>query len=176
MEMFTLFNMNLKNKRGFTLIEVLIVVILIGLIFSLLSMIFYSNINNSLHLILESEKLQREASLFWNIQRKIASAKEIQLDKGNLHMLTTAGDYYEGVVKSTYIFRDGNLFYYEFPYPFGDLRFYEEDKLYNLGKFKNFNIWAFKNEKRYDEFTGFPDYFLVECEGRTIIVKSNRIQ
>lgn len=174
--MFTLFNMNLKDKKGFTLIEVLIVIILIGLIFSLLSMIFYSNINNSLNLILESERLKKEASFFWNIQRKIASAKEIHLDKGNLYMLTTAGDYYEGVVKSAYIFRDGNLFYYEFPYPYGDLRFYEEDKLYNLGKFKNFNILAFKNEKKYDEFIGFPDYFLVEYDDKIIVVKSNIIQ
>ncbi len=164
--------MKSKDKKGFTLIEVLIVILLIGLIYSILSMIFYSNIGNSLNIISDSEKLKREANFFWNIQRKVASAKEIHLNKGNLYMLTTAGDYYEGLVKSVYILREGNLYYYEFPYPYGDLRFYEEDKLYNLGKVEKFQILAFKNENKYDEFIGFPDYFLVEYNERKIIVKS----
>lgn len=170
--MFILSNMKSKNKKGFTLIEVLIVIVLIGLIYSLLSMIFYSNIGNSLNIISDSEKLKREANFFWNIQRKVASAKEIYLNKGNIYMLTTAGDYYEGLVKSAYIFREGNLYYYEFPYPYGDLRFYEEDKLNNLGKIDKFQILAYKNENKYDEFTGFPDYFLVDYNERKIIVKS----
>lgn len=164
--------MKSKNKKGFTLIEVLIVILLIGFIYSLLSMIFYSNIGNSLNIISDSEKLKREAIFFWNIQRKVASAKEIYLNKGNLYMLTTAGDFYEGLVKSAYIFREGNLYYYEFPYPYGDLRFYEEDKLTNLGKFENFRILAHKNKNQYEEFNGFPDYFSVEFNGRKIIVKS----
>lgn len=171
--MFILLNTNLRHKEGFTLIEVLIVIILIGLIFSILSMIFYSNISNSLNFISRSEKLKREANFFWNIQRKIASAKEIQLDKNNIYMFTTAGDYYEGMVKSAYIFRDGNLFYYEFPYPYGDLKFYEEDKLNNLGKVKNFRIMAFKKERQYEEFKGMPDYFMIEYDERKIIVKSS---
>lgn len=165
--------MKSKNKKGFTLIEVLIVIVLIGLIYSLLSMIFYSNIGNSLNIISDSEKLKREANFFWNIQRKVASAKEIYLNKGNIYMLTTAGDYYEGLVKSAYILKEGNLYYYEFPYPYGDLRFYEEYRLNNVGKVEKFQILAFKNENKYDEFIGFPDYFFVEYNGRKIIVKSS---
>lgn len=161
------------NKKAFTLIEVLIVLTLLGLIFSILSVVFYSNIKNSLILITDSDKLKNNANIFWSINRKILSSKEILLEKGDLYMITSAGDYYEGIVKCAYIYRGGKLLYYEFPYPYGDLRFYEEEKLHSLGLMKNFKITAFKNEKKYDEFKGMPDYFIVELEDKIFIIKSN---
>lgn len=163
--------MNIKDKRGYTLIEVLIVITIIGIIFSVLSIIFFSSITNSLDLIENSEKLKRQAILFWDFQRKIGSAKEILLEKGELFMITTAGDYYEGVVKCAYISKGDSLFYYEFPYPYGNLKFYEENKLINLGKIKNFKILAVKDNINYEIFKGLPDYFYIEYEDKKIIVK-----
>jgi prepilin-type N-terminal cleavage/methylation domain-containing protein len=161
------------KKKGFTLIEVLIVLTVIALVFTLLSTVFYSNIQNSLNLLLSSEKLKTEADLFWNMQRKVFSAQEIYLAKGELYMTTSAGDYYQGVVKSAYIYKykEQKLFYYEFPYPYGELKFYEEDKLIPVGEFKDFKILAYKGESSYEEFNGKPDYFTVYLDKRKFIIK-----
>lgn len=88
-------------------------------------------------------------------------------------MTTSAGDYYQGVVKSAYIYKykEQKLFYYEFPYPYGDLKFYEEDKLIPVGEFKDFKILAYKGESSYEEFNGKPDYFTVYLDKRKFIIK-----
>lgn len=161
------------NQKGFTLIEVLLVLTLIGFIFLILSTVFYSNIHNSLNLITNSEKLKNEADLFWNIQRKVFSAQEIYLERGNLYMITSAGDFYQGVVKSAYIYKykEQKLYYYEFPYPYGDLKFYEEDKLLLVGEFRDFKILAYKGEKSYEDFNGKPDYFNFHLDKWKFIIK-----
>jgi len=161
------------KQKGFTLIEVLLVLTLIGFIFLILSTVFYSNIHNSLNLITNSEKLKNEADLFWNIQRKVFSAQEIYLERGNLYMITSAGDFYQGVVKSAYIYKykEQKLYYYEFPYPYGDLKFYEEDKLLLVGEFRDFKILAYKGEKSYEDFNGKPDYFNFHLDKWKFIIK-----
>lgn len=164
--------MNLKESSGFTITEVLVVIVIIGLIFSVLSIVFYSTTNNSIFMIGQAENIKREAVVLWDIQRKILSSRELFLEKDRLHMITTAGDFYEGVVKCSYIFKEGSLFYYEFPYPYGDIRFFDEKMLVNIGNFEDFQIRAVKNDKSYEEFKGNPDYFLIVLKNRRFIVKN----
>ncbi|MFN3814405.1 MAG: prepilin-type cleavage/methylation domain-containing protein [Aquificaceae bacterium] len=158
-------------KRGFTLVEILITFLTLGLLFGLLSYTFYSSIRASLDITEEGESLKQDILLLWNIQRKIISSKYIVLDKDNIFMTTSAGDYHEGVVKCAFIYKKPLLYYYEFPYPYGNIEFYEEDKLIRLGKFENFTIRAYKNGNFYKNFIGIPELFYVSVNNKELIVK-----
>ncbi|MEZ0360718.1 MAG: prepilin-type N-terminal cleavage/methylation domain-containing protein [Hydrogenobacter sp.] len=160
-----------KGKRGFTLLEVLLVLVLIGILFGLISYTFYSLVTNSLSLAKDSERLKEDASLLWNIQRKILSSKSIYLEKDKLFIITSAGDYYEGMVKCAYIYKDGILYYYEFPYPYGDIRFYEEDKLIKLGRFDTISFRAYKGGNFYDTFDGIPELIYVKMNNREFVIR-----
>lgn len=160
-----------RNSKAFTLVEVLVVLAVTGLTFSLIATLFYSSTANSLNLIETAQSTKAEATLLWNLQRKISSSQEILLEGNRLHMITGAGDYFEGVVKCSYIFRNGTLFYYEFPYPFGEIAFVEEDRLIYFGTFKEFKVLASKNQQFYQDYRGKPDYFKIQVNGKVLIVK-----
>lgn len=158
-------------KRGFTLLEILITLLTLGLLLGLLSYTFYSSISSSLDITKDGESLKRDILLLWNIQRKIISSKYVVLDKDNIFMITSAGDYYEGVVKCAFIYKKPILYYYEFPYPYGNIEFYEEDKLIKLGKFENFTVRAYKDGNLYENFSGIPELFYVSLNDKELVVK-----
>ncbi len=154
-------------RRGFTLLEVLLVIALMGVFFGVLSYSFYSSARNSYLLVESAELTKEEAFLFWNLQRKISSATDLFLKKDSLFMITSSGDYYQGVVKCAYLYRDGLIYYYEFPYPYGDISFYEEDKLVRLGRFGEVSFRAYANGQFFEEFRGIPQWVEVKTGSRT---------
>lgn len=162
----------LKGRKGFTLLEVLLVLILVSLLFGVLSYSFYSFLTNSTSLLADSEKLKQEASLLLNIQRKVLSAKTLYMEKDKLFMITPVGDYYEGVIKCAYVYKDKTLYYYEFPYPYGDIRFYEEDKLIKLGRFDTFSIKAYDKGQFSDTFQGVPQVVYVKLNSHELFIKT----
>ncbi|SNZ16356.1 pilus assembly FimT family protein [Hydrogenobacter hydrogenophilus] len=162
----------LKDKKGFTLLEVLIVLMLVGILFGVLSYSFYSFLTNSTNLLADSEKLKQEANLLLDIQRKVLSAKTLYMEKDKLFMITSVGDYYEGVVKCAYIYKDKTLYYYEFPYPYGDIRFYEEDKLIKLGRFDTFYVKAYDKGQFIDSFQGIPQVVYVKLNSHELFIKT----
>lgn len=164
-------SMLLKSKKGFTLLEVLLVLVLISLLFGTLSYTYYSALNSSLDLARDSQKLRQEAYLLWNLKRKVVSAKILHMEKDKLFMITSAGDYYDGMVKCAYIYKEGVLYYYEFPYPYGDIKFYEEDKLIKLGKFNAFSFRAYAGGNFYDTFDGIPELLYVKLDTRQLVIK-----
>ncbi len=163
---------HLKDKKGFTLLEVLVVLMIVGVLFSVLSYSLYSFLTNSTNLLADSERLKQEASLLLNIQRKVLSAKTLHIEKDKLFMITSAGDYYEGVVKCAYIYKDKTLYYYEFPYPYGDIRFYEEDKLVKLGRFENFSVRAYVGGSFMDSFQGIPEILYVRVGSYELFLRT----
>jgi|GEM_PF-719466 prepilin-type N-terminal cleavage/methylation domain-containing protein len=162
----------LKGRKGFTLLEVLLVLTLVSLLFGVLSYSFYSFLTNSTKLLADSEKLKEEASLLLDIQRKVLSAQTLYMEKDKLFMITSAGSYYEGVVKCAYIYKDRTLYYYEFPYPYGDIRFYEEDKLIKLGRFNAFSIRAYEKGHFSDIFQGIPEIVYVRLNTHELFIKT----
>ncbi|MEJ5339282.1 MAG: type II secretion system protein [Aquificaceae bacterium] len=155
-------------KRGFTLLEVLLVITLIGVFFGVLSYSFYSSVRNS-YLLLESAELTKEeALLFWNLQKKLVGAVDLYMRKDALFVITSSGDYYEGVVKCAYLYKDGWLYYYEFPYPYGEITFYEEDRLIKLGRFDEFSFRVYANGQYLEEFRGIPQWVEVRLGGRSL--------
>ncbi|MEN3028100.1 MAG: type II secretion system protein [Aquificaceae bacterium] len=155
-------------KRGFTLLEVLLTISLMGLFFGILSYSFYSSARNSYALLESVELTREEVLLFWNLQRKLTGARELFLRKDGIFMVTSSGDYYQGLVKCAYVYKDGWLYYYEFPYPYGDLTFYEEDRLLKVGKFGEFYFRAFSGGQYLEEFRGIPQWVEVSFEGKSL--------
>lgn len=157
-------------KKGFTLLEVLLVLVLMGLLFGMLSYSFYSSVRNSYALLESAELTKEEAMLFWNLQRKLTGATELVLRKEGIFMLTSGGDYHQGLVKCAYIYREGLLYYYEFPYPYGDLTFYEEDKLLRVGRFKNLHFRVFSGGQHFEEFRGLPQWVEIGFEDKKVLI------
>ncbi len=144
------------------------------MIFSLLSFVFSRGITGSLDLIENSERLKQEALLFWDLQRKILGAKNMLINGESIFMFTSGGTYYEGVVKSAYVFEDGVLYYYEFPYPYGAIDEVEEDKLIELGRFEEFRIVAIRNNREFEFFSGIPDRVKVIINGKVFVFDTLR--
>ncbi len=157
-------------KKGFTLLEVLLAISLMGIFFATLSYSFYSIIQSTYSLLEYTEKTKQDASLFWELQRKLIGAKDLYLKKDALFIITTSGDYYQGIVKCAYIYKDGWLYYYEFPYPYADISFYEEDKLIKLFRFKEFHFKALVDGKYLEEFRGLPQALVVSIGSKTLII------
>ncbi|RMH79738.1 MAG: prepilin-type N-terminal cleavage/methylation domain-containing protein [Acidobacteria bacterium] len=155
-------------KRGFTLLEVLLVLVLMSIFLGMLTYSFYSTLKNSYAIVELSELTKEEAKLLWNLQRKLSGALELYVKKDSLFMLTSAGDYYQGVVKCAYIFKDGWLYYYEFPYPYGELTFYEEDRLIRVGRFEGFQIRAYVMGNHLEEYRGVPEVLEFKIGGKTL--------
>jgi len=101
--MFTLSDTRLN--RGFTLLEVLVVLVLVGLTFSTLLLLLRRGVDTGTGITRYSENLISEASLFWDLQRKIFGARKIKVEGNSLYMITTGGNLYPGVVKRRTDFR-----------------------------------------------------------------------
>ncbi|MCS7262001.1 MAG: prepilin-type N-terminal cleavage/methylation domain-containing protein [Aquificaceae bacterium] len=157
-------------KRGFTLLEVLLVLTLLGIFFGVLSYSFYSSARTSYALMESAELTREEVLLFWNLQRKFVGATDVAVRKEGVFMITSAGDYYQGVVKCAYIYKDGWLYYYEFPYPYGDLTFYEEDRLVKVGRIRELSFRAFVGGQYLEEYRGLPQWVEVNIEGKKLSI------
>jgi prepilin-type N-terminal cleavage/methylation domain-containing protein len=155
-------------RRAFTLVEVLLVVVLLSVFFGVLSYSFYSSVRSSYALSGTAQMDKETALLFWNLQRKLSGAVDLYLKKDALFMLTSAGDYYQGLVKCAYIYKDGWLYYYEFPYPYGDITYYEEDRLVRVGRFEGLSLRAYMNGQYVEELRGLPQWVELKLEGKTL--------
>jgi len=161
----------MSKGRAFTLVEVLVVLTLIGLTFSILLFVFSRGVNSSLSLSQSSERLKSEASLFWELQRKVVGASRIKVSRDGLYMITTGGSFNGGVVKCAYLYRDGDLYYYEFPYPYGAIDEVDENGLYKLGTFTEFRVVAMERNREYEAYEGLPEFLKVYLNDREFLFK-----
>ncbi len=164
----------MKPNKAFTLIEVLIVLTLTGLTFSILLLIFSRGISSSLNLSQHSESLKSEVSLFWDIERKIIGAKRIKVEKDRIYMITSSGSFYEGVVKCAYLYKNGRLYYYEFPYPYGAIDIIDEKNLYEIGRFENFKVSVIENNREFKAYDGMPQFVKVVVNSREFLFETIR--
>ncbi len=151
------------QNKGFTLVEVIVVVVMISLVFSVLSFALYSSIKNSMETSVGSEDLKQKALFFWDMQKKFYTANYVYLKDNILTIYNTAGNS-KGLVKSTFFTKDGFLWYYEFPFVYGDPYFYDEKNAIKLFKIRNFKMYIVKDNQRFFEFQGLPDYLVIEFD------------
>ncbi len=167
MDLFT--SKDTNKDKAFTLVEILVVLALFGLIFSLIAFSFHNVVRNSLNLIESGSKIKDNAIVFWDLQKAVLSAKDIYIqDEGEnsvLYLITAGGLFEDGVVKASFYVKDGFLYYKEFPYNYGDIRYMDEGREYKIAKVENFKVRAFNGRREVLNFRGIPEYLIVEIDG-----------
>jgi len=164
----------MKRNKGFTLIEILVVLALFSLIFGLISFTFYNVVKNSISLVDSGSSIKEKAILFWDIQRAILSAKDIYIEEEGenslLYLITAGGLYTKGIVKAFFFVEENALYYREFPYDYGDIRYVKEGKTYKLARVNSFRVRAFNGRREVTNFKGIPEYLIVEIDGRKFTI------
>lgn len=171
----TVFTLKPTNQsKAFTLVELLVVITIVSLVFSVLSYSLYSAIKNSLDVSGRSEYVKNLSSFFWDMQKKFSTSKMIYLKNldGNpiLTLYNTSG-YNKGLVKSVFFIKDGFIYYYEYPYIYGDPFFYDEKESYRLFKISSIKIFAVKDNQQMQEFQGTPDYLIFEIDNTRMVFR-----
>ncbi|MEN3033930.1 MAG: prepilin-type N-terminal cleavage/methylation domain-containing protein [Aquificaceae bacterium] len=157
--------------RAFTLIEVLITLTLVGLFLSTISFSFFRSSDSISQLSGQARALSEDAILIWDLHRKLIGATDIYINKEGVFMITSSGSYYAGVVKCAYIYKDGWLYYYEFPYPYGDIAFYERDRLVRLRPLRSFKVSAISSDgSSLEDFRGIPRAIEVKIDQDKILI------
>jgi hypothetical protein len=126
---------------------------------------------STLNLVIESNKINTKASLFWILTRASFGASRVKLVNGTaLYLITTGGNVFRGVVWEAYIYNPQNktLDYYEFPYPPEKIDEIPPQAVsYRLGKFSNFLIMAVDTGRTYGDYSGLPDKIEVKINNNT---------
>jgi prepilin-type N-terminal cleavage/methylation domain-containing protein len=163
-------NITLIRIKAFTLVEVLVVLAILGLLFSTLTFMFKELYLSSIHQKEQNISLKQRAELFWRLTRAFYGAKRFALRNGTeLYFITTGGDVYRGVVKAVYKFQNGTLYYCEFPYPYGD--FYECNNTYPLYRFKEFKVFAVIGNREEKDFFKKPKLLKVIVDSSTFYLR-----
>ncbi len=162
----------MNRDRGFTLVEILITLTIIGLTLTSLFLIFSRGTTSSFHLTEESRDFKMEVSLFWDLQRKILGAKRIRIENNAIYMNTTGGSHFPGVVKCAYYVEDGMLHYYEFPYPYKEINEFYEGIDYVIGPVRNFEVFASDGDVDETAYDGLPRYVKVVVNDREFVFET----
>lgn len=165
-----------QSHRAFTLIEILITLSLIGIVFSVLSFGFYSSINSSIQISMESKKIEDMAKFYWDFQRRFATSKQIFVKKTGdnsyiISLYNTAGEFSKGVVKSVYYTKDGFLYYYEYPYIFADPLYFDEKDSFVLMKIDKISLEIYSQGQKFDEFQGKADYMVLMINDKKMVFR-----
>ncbi len=174
----------MKNKAGFTLLELLLVLVLILLVFGVIGFSFTTNIKGNVYLSQKINKTVEQLSIYNQISKQFFSgytgkAVNIKLDKERLSFYTFYPVFYSGAVRAEYyIETSGNkkkLIYEEFPYVDGKLGFGGLKRIV-LGTFDNISFEAFNRNRFYSSFTGkvFPRVLKVTLDRKDYYIFSGR--
>jgi len=162
----------LNTFKAFTLVEVLVTLAVLGITFTVLFSAFVRASVFSYELVERSERRKEELLLFWEFQRALAGAKDLLVRDGReLFLITSGGERFKGVVKRAFIYREGVLYAYEYPYPAGSIDYYEEEELVEVGRFEEFELRALDSRGLHATYRGLPPLLLLKLKGRELTFK-----
>lgn len=130
----------MKNN-GFTLLEIIVVMVILSLFFSSLIGSYIFIVNKSLKTIKSSQNLYSYTKSIYLLKNSVACAKDIKIDNSQeypkLYLYTYCG-VYKGFSKEVFFVKDHHLYLYAYPYKFGSLYFYDKTKATKLIPIKIF--------------------------------------
>ncbi|MGC9287102.1 MAG: type II secretion system protein [Hydrogenobaculum sp.] len=131
-----------KEKAfGFTLLEILVVIVIVSLFFSTLIVSYFFIVKKSLETMKDSKNLYNYTNVIYNLENAVKCSKNIKIDNSKnfstLYLYTYCG-IYKGFSKEVFFVKDNTLYVYAYPYEFGDIFFYDEKKAIKLIPITNF--------------------------------------
>ncbi len=173
----------LSKTKAFTLLEVLVVLLLVSLIFTVVFSVFRSTGIGALSLTKDAEALKQKAFLKYRLKHQLEGLiRDFELKKeedGEIYLsfVTSVGEVYSGVVQVYYRFADNKLFYCEKPFQNVEADFISahnisggdkpllyrvfqnsfscEKKEYVVGNFNKFKVRVFYRGRWYSEEESF---------------------
>lgn len=174
----------MKKNEGFSLLELLVVIILISLVFSIGGTVFINNIksmgdfensiNNNINEIAFINQLT--AGLYSKYEKR---DENIKIEEDRISFYTGYPVFYEGFVRAEYILKKSDedytdIYYEEFPYVDGNLGFDGIKKSY-IGKFKNLKIYIYDGQNWLVNYKGknFPQIIKISIDGFDYYITTN---
>ncbi len=175
----------MKQDKGFTLLELLIVITLIAIVFSIGGFVFINNIKSMFSFSSELNNSTVQLSFINQLTAQLFSKYEkryenIKIDEDRISFYTGYPVFYEGFVRAEYILKKNKdtgyttVYYEEFPYIDGNLGFDGLKKSY-IGKFKNLKISVYDGGKWYINYRNkkFPAVIKVSIDGNDYYITVN---
>jgi prepilin-type N-terminal cleavage/methylation domain-containing protein len=171
----------MKDKKGFTLLEVLLVLSLILIVFSVLGFSYISNIKHSIELSSRIGKFAQYLSVTDQLSKQFFARIEKKdqnflLDRDRISFYTLYPLFYSGAVRAEYRVKrtkEGRyvLTYEEFPYIDGKLG-WDGVKRITLGNFKNVSFYVIDRGKIYENYTDkkFPYILKIVIDDQTFYI------
>ncbi len=168
----------MRGRKGFTLLEILVVLLLLSLIFGTVVTVFRTAGQGALLLKRDAERLYQRAFLAYRLRHQLEGLlRSFRLEKreGTLYMgfVTSSGENYPGVVQVRYRYSGGELFYCEKPYPEGEILSCEAGREIRLASLESFEIEIFQGGRwRSGEegFSGRPEKIAFTLEDLKMVV------
>ena len=146
----------MRSRGGFTLAEVLVVLILLGVSVSLAVFLFSRGVSSSISVEERAKRLSLLATLFWDMERKVFGAERVYVEGDAIYMVTSGGDYFPGIVRCAYVFREGELLYFEDPDLSREIYATEGEGI-RIGRFEEFRVVAVEKGREFPAYDGLPD-------------------
>ena len=128
-------------KKGFSLLEIIVVIVIVSLFFATIISSYLFVINKSLNIIKNSNVLYKNVNALYNIEKAIECAKDIKIDntkEQSIVFIYTFCGMYKGFSKEVLFVKNGYLYVYTYPYKFGNIFFYDKAKSTKLIPVENF--------------------------------------
>ncbi len=172
------------KDRGFSLLELLLVLALLLISFSIIGFFFSNNINSTIQLMGEVNKNIEYLSIYNQISKQFFSKCEkkninIRVDEDRISFYTYYPVFFTGAVRCEYyVEEDRNLkklIYEEFPYIDNKLG-HSGLKKQILGTFKDIKFEAFQDNKFYSVYEDkkFPYAIRITLDNESFLIFSGR--
>jgi prepilin-type N-terminal cleavage/methylation domain-containing protein len=169
------------KTKGFTLLELLLVITLLGIFFGLVSLIYISNIKAGLDLSLQANQQIQILSIYNQLRKQFVAKYpkgkiDIYITDDRISFYTLYPVFFFGAVRVEYYIKRVDdkylLIYEEFPFVDGKLGNRGLKKMI-LGKFNNVKLEAYDNRNtKITNYKGnkFPKYIKLQIEGKELYI------
>lgn len=172
------------KSKGFTLLELLLVLSLLLIVFGVIGFSFSSNIKQNLELSERINKTIESLSIYNQLSKQLFSGyqknkENFRLDRNRISFYTLYPVFFSGAARAEYYVEEKEgknyLMYEEFPFIDGKLG-YPGLKKQVLGIYKQINFEVLNNNKYYETFSGkdFPQAVKIVLDGQEYIFFNRR--